>query len=139
MNSYKALNKQEFTIGDFSIVPIQFEDRMDILKWRNEQIYHLRQDRLLTVDDQDYYFNSVVSKLFEQDKPNQILFSFLENGICIGYGGLVHINWTDENAEISFIMNTSLEQYNFNVNWTNFLNLIEKVAFEELKFHIRKN
>ena len=38
MNSYKALNLQEFTVENFSIVPIRFEDRMDILKWRNEQI-----------------------------------------------------------------------------------------------------
>lgn len=132
---YKVLHKQVFSVGNFAIVPIRFEDRMAIMKWRNEQIYHLRQQKPLTIEDQDHYFNNVVSKLFEQDQPNQILFSFLENDICIGYGGLVHINWIDQNAEISFIMNTILEKNRFHEIWTAYLNLIEKVAFQELKLH----
>ena len=135
MNSYKVLNNQIFSIDEFSIVPIRYEDRMAILKWRNEQIYHLRQDEPLTESDQEYYFNSVVNKLFEQEKPNQLLFSFIKNGLCIGYGGLVHMNWIDKNAEISFIMNTKLEKKYFSIHWKIFLKLIEKVAFIELKFH----
>jgi RimJ/RimL family protein N-acetyltransferase len=135
MSCYKALNKQEFSNGNFSIVPIRYEDRFTIMKWRNEQIYHLRQNKPLMVEDQDNYFANIVSQLFDQEQPNQILFSYLENGICIGYGGLVHINWTDKNAEISFIMDTELEKENFQKHWCNFLNLIEQVAFEEMKFH----
>lgn len=134
MNSYKVLHKQKFTNGNFSIVPIRFEDRLDILNWRNEQIYHLRQDRLLTVKEQDNYFNSVVAKLYEQDKPNQILFSYLENDVCIGYGGLVHINWIDKNAEISFVMNTALEETQFEFHWTTYLKILDQVAME-LNFH----
>ena len=135
MNFYKALNNQIFTSGKYSLIPIRFDDRYAVMKWRNEQIYHLRQNKPLTIEDQDYYFENVVSKLFEQTQPNQILFSFLENEICIGYGGLVHINWIDQNAEISFIMNTVLEKNRFHEIWTAYLNLIEKVAFEELKLH----
>ena len=135
MNSYKALSIQKFTIGNFSIVPIRFEDRMDILKWRNEQIYHLRQDSLLTEIDQENYFSNVISKLFELDQPNQILFSYLENDVCIGYGGLVHINWIDKNAEISFIMNTNLESVYFKYHWGVYLRLIEEVTFKDLRFH----
>jgi RimJ/RimL family protein N-acetyltransferase len=135
MNSYKALSQQIFTSGDYKLVPIRFEDRFDIMKWRNDQMYHLRQAQLLTKQDQDNYFKTVVASLFDQEKPTQILFSYLENDVCIGYGGLVHINWIDKNAEISFIMDTALEQDNFNANWTIFLSLIEKVAFQILKFH----
>lgn len=135
MNSYRVLNKQLFSSGEYSIVPIRMEDRYPIMKWRNEQIYHLRQPRPLTEKDQDNYFNSVVSNLFEQEQPNQILYSFLKNGKLIGYGGLVHINWVDKNAEISFLMKTSQEEENFEVNWTVFLKLIEEVAFKELKMH----
>lgn len=135
MNAYKVLNKQEFVENNFSIVPIRFEDRMAIMKWRNEQLYHLRQQKPLTSKDQDNYFNAVVSKLFEQEQPNQLLFSFLENGICIGYGGLVHVNWVDKNAEISFIMDTKLEAKRFSEIWTAYLNLLEQIAFTELKFH----
>src|SRR5690554_6066540 len=109
MNSYKALNKQSFRVGKFSLVPVRFEDRLSIMQWRNEQIYHLRQHKPLTEQDQENYFKNVVSGLFESEKPNQLLFSFLKGGQCIGYGGLVHINWLDQHAEISFIMDTSLE------------------------------
>lgn len=135
MKEYRILQQQIYNLGSFSLVPIRFEDRLDIMNWRNEQIYHLRQNTPLTKENQDLYFENVVTKLFEQDKPNQILFSFLENGVCIGYGGLVHINWIDKNAEISFIMNTILEKNRFHEIWTAYLNLIEKVAFEELKLH----
>jgi RimJ/RimL family protein N-acetyltransferase len=135
MRNYKCLSNSIFEEGAFSIVPLRYEDRLDILKWRNEQIYHLRQNKPLTVEDQENYFNTVVDKLFDQERPNQILFSFLENGKCIGYGGLVHINWIDKNAEISFIMETALEKDNFHANWTKYLSLIEKVAFQDLKFH----
>lgn len=135
MNSYKSLTTQTFELGKFKIVPIRYEDRLDIMKWRNEQIYHLRQKEILTQDDQDRYFKIVVSKLFDQKAPNQLLFSYLENDKCIGYGGLVHMNWIDKNAEISFIMKTELEKNDFSKHWEIYLKLIERVAFEELKFH----
>lgn len=135
MNSYKALKKQTFTSGEYSIVPIRFEDRYLIMQWRNEQIYHLRQNKPLTREDQDNYFNNVVAKLFDQEKPDQLLFSFLKNDECIGYGGLVHINWIDQNAEISFIMDTKLESEHFNTYWSTFLKLIERVAISDLTLH----
>lgn len=135
MNSYKALNEQKFSNGNFSIVPIRYQDRMAILKWRNEQLYHLRQDKPLSEEDQEIYFNTVVKKLFDLKHPDQLLFSYLDNDQCIGYGGLVHINWIDKNAEISFVMNTELEKNNFSKHWGIFLDLIEKIAFEELHLY----
>ena len=135
MKSYKVLNQQEFTSGEYAIVPIRMEDRYAIMKWRNEQMYHLRQSELLTKEKQDSYFDSVVAQLFEEEKPDQILFSYLKGEHCIGYGGLVHINWVDKNAEISFIMNTALEKQKFGYHWANFLNLLEKIAWKELNLH----
>ena len=135
MNYYKALNKQVFYKDIYSIVPIRMKDRFDIMKWRNEQIYHLRQHKKLTVENQENYFNEVISKLFEQEQPNQILFSFLENKICVGYGGLVNINWIDKNAEISFVIDTLLEKNSFYNFWVIFLVLIKQLAFDELNLH----
>lgn len=135
MNIYKVLHKQIYVSGDYSIVPIRYEDRFDIMRWRNEQMYHLRQNELLTVERQNEYFNGVVSQLLGMERPDQILFSYLENDVCIGYGGLVHINWIDNNAEISFIMNTALEKSNFNKHWNMFLKLLLEVAFRDIKFH----
>lgn len=132
---YKVLDNNSFSIGAFSLVPIRLEDKMKIMQWRNQQIYHLRQAKHLTEEDQNKYFDNVVSNLFEQEHPNQILFSFLENGHCIGYGGLVHINWVDKNAEISFIMKSHLEKDHFDEIWSSYIFLLEKVSFEELKLH----
>jgi len=135
MNSYKVLNKQIIASEGYSIVPIRYQDRLAIMKWRNEQIYHLRQSKPLTEIDQEHYFKSTVSKLFDQEQPNQILFSYLKGDRCIGYGGLVHINWMDRNAEISFIMDTSLEKDFFEFHWKTYLELLEQVAFTDLEFH----
>ena len=134
-DSYSCLNRQSFSKNEYHLIPIRYKDRYDILKWRNEQIYHLRQNKPLSEIDQDEYFQNIVARLFEQNQPNQILFSFLEGDKCIGYGGLVHINWIDKLAEISFLMDTCLEVSNFEKNWHCFLSLIEQVAFEELTFH----
>jgi RimJ/RimL family protein N-acetyltransferase len=134
VRNYKCLSKQIYSLNEYQIVPIRDQDRYDIMQWRNEQIYHLRQSKPLDKKSQDKYFDTVVTKLFKVENPDQLLFSYLENGICIGYGGLVHINWIDRNAEISFVLNTSLE-IKFVDHWCSFLSLIEQVAFKELQFH----
>lgn len=135
MPKYICLQHQEQHLGDYSIVPLRYEDRFSIMKWRNEQIYHLRQARPLTEDDQQRYFDNVVSKLYDNPKPDQILFSYLEKGVCIGYGGLVHINWIDRNGEISFIMDTQLEAEHFAEHWSNYLTMLKAVAFDDLGLH----
>lgn len=104
------------------------------MKWRNEQIFHLRQKNKLKKEEQQYYFKNVVSKLFSKRTPKQVLFSFLHDDKLVGYGGLVHINWTNKSAEISFVMNTKLEKLNFEKYWNIFLKMISQIAFEELKF-----
>jgi len=135
MSSYKVLSQQQFESDGYAIVPIRMEDRYAIMQWRNEQIYHLRQNKPLTKEGQDKYFSEVVSKLFEQERPEQILFSYAKDGECIGYGGLVHINWIDKNAEISFLMKTALEEEHFEFHWSKYLALIEQLAFKELGLH----
>ena len=135
MRTYKALQQNVFEMDEYSIVPIRSDDRYEIMKWRNEQIYHLRQDKPLTKEVQDNYFDKIIPQLFNQEKPSQLLFSFLKNGKLIGYGGLVHINWVDQNAEVSFIMDTKLEKEYFKFHWCVFLELIEKVAFLELELY----
>ena len=134
MRIYKCLNQQVFTLGEYSLVPVRNEDRYDIMTWRNEQIYHLRQNEPLTLEKQEHYFSTTIASLFDTDKPNQILFSFLKSDKCIGYGGLVHTNWIDKHAEVSFIMNTKLEESSFSKNWSIFLKCLEQIAFGELDF-----
>jgi RimJ/RimL family protein N-acetyltransferase len=59
----------------------------------------------------------------------------LKNDALIGYGGLVHINWVDKHAEISFLIDTELEKDNFDEFWCEYIKLIEQIAFKELKLH----
>lgn len=132
---YRVLNRLSFHKDNYSLVPIRMEDRYAIMQWRNEQIYHLRQSKPLTKEDQDRYFENVIKKLFEKENPDQLLFSYLEGDKCIGYGGLVHINWLDKNAEVSFIMETRLEEKEFHKHWGIYLDLLNEIAFEELDLH----
>lgn len=132
---YLCLTNSKVFKGAYGIIPIRYGDRNKIMQWRNEQIYHLRQARQLTPEMQEEYYRNTVKDLFNETRPKQLLFSFLKDQTCIGYGGLVHINWVDRNAEISFIMDTSLEKEGFHENWSQFLALIEEIAFKELAFH----
>jgi len=75
---YSCLSQNEFQNGLFKIIPIRYEDRIKIMNWRNEQMYHLRQNVKLTKENQENYFKKVVSELFEQEMPNQILFSLIK-------------------------------------------------------------
>lgn len=133
--NYKVLKRQTFVRDDCAIVPMRSEDRYKIMKWRNEQLFHLRQSKPLTKSDQDHYFDHVIPKLFSADEPDQLLFSYLYNDSCIGYGGLVHINWVDKNAEISFILETSIRDNDYEYHFSMFLKFIEEIASQELHFH----
>lgn len=131
MRKYKALSSSIFEIENIKIVPIRYEDRFRIMDWRNEQIVYLRQAEPLTDKDQEYYFSNTIAPLFEEENPEQLLFSLLENEELIGYGGLVHINWQDKHAEISFLLSSvnSIKESYFKF-FSVYLMLIEKAAGE---------
>lgn len=133
---YLCLSQQKFEYGIFKIIPVQMGDRFQIMKWRNEQIEILRQENYLTENDQNFYFENIVSRQFGENHPNQLLFSYYENEILIGYGGLVHIDWKSKNAELSFIIDTyrNKDIDRFKNDLVIFLNLISRVCFDDLKF-----
>src|SRR5688500_4916477 len=100
--TYKVLEKQRSRYSNYTMVTIRYEDIFLIKEWRNEQLDVLRQKQPLTDEQQKLYFQTVVSKLFAEENPRQILVSYLKDEILIGYGGLVHIDWEDKRAEVSF-------------------------------------
>lgn len=136
MRRYKCLMQGDYQLNEFNLIPIRDEDKMSIMQWRNEQIDILRQKEPLTEKKQELYFRNVVEKLFEQEKPDQLLFSFLENGNLIGYGGLVHIDWESKNAEISFLTATTrnTDRTQFINDWKTYLIILKKIAFLHLDF-----
>jgi phosphoribosylamine-glycine ligase len=137
MRKYKCLNQNIFEQEAYKIIPLRDEDKYKIMQWRNEQIDILRQKQPLTKIQQEQYFATVVAKLFDEELPNQILFSYLKNDELIGYGGLVHIDWESQNAEISFLTETRRNDdiSLFEKDFTIYLKLLEQVAFVELNLN----
>ena len=133
---YGFLLSNKYCIMEYCLVPLREEDMELIMKWRNEQIDVLRQKKPLTKDQQHDYFNQVVMKSFRDNKPDCVLFSFLINYVCIGYGGLVHIDWKSKTAELSFIVDTNryTNKNLYESDFNSFLTLISEIVFEELKF-----
>ncbi len=134
MRVYKCLHIDQLSEGSYTLVPIRDEDKYEIMNWRNAQLEILRQQTPLTKEQQELYFKTTIASLFDKVQPEQILFSFLENGKLIGYGGLVHIDWGKRTAEISFLTETSrnLSKVQFVSDWINYLSLIKKIAKDHL-------
>ena len=136
-NRYLVLERQKFVDGDLKIVPLRFIDKYQIMTWRNDQIYHLRQIKKLTRKDQDNYFNECIKPLFNSQKPSQLLFSYIKKDKLIGYGGMVYVDWDNLKAEISFLLDTDIkrDKKQYAIFFSKFINLIKTVAFDELSFN----
>ena len=138
MSSYQCLySTQEYSIEDYKIVPLRYEDIFHIKQWRNEQIDILRQKKQLSDADQEQYYRKVIEPLFQQENPSQIIFSYLHKNELIGYGGLVYVNWMDKRAEVSFLINTerAQEESIYREDFLAYLELVKQVAFQTLKFN----
>ncbi|MBV6644242.1 MAG: GNAT family N-acetyltransferase [Cyclobacteriaceae bacterium] len=134
---YSALQKNSFRQGNYHIDPISEIDMEPIRKWRNAQIEVLRQPSEITQEEQSRYFNRVVMPLFDQEKPNQLLFSFFKQDALIGYGGVVHLSWIDRRAEMSFLVDDARasDQSTYQQDFTHFITLIKQLCFEEMNFN----
>ena len=118
-------------------MPLRYEDISKIKKWRNDQISILRQNKILTDADQENYYQELMKKSFFNPKPNEILFSFLLDDTCIGYGGMVYVDWDKKTAEISFITETKRANLNeiYQNDFTAFTTILFRISFSELLFN----
>ncbi len=134
---YRCLKKKAYTLEQYSLVPMRKVDMELIRKWRNEQIYVLRQKNLLTKKEQKNYYEKYIEPSFEQLQPTQILLSYLLDNKIIGYGGFVHIDWLSKKSEISFLLNgdRSKDKNIYKKEFSMFLSLIKQVAFMEISFN----
>lgn len=140
MNSdqpYRCLDEQSFAFGAYTLVPLRQRDIFAIKEWRNAQIDVLRQEKPLTDQDQQRYYEQVIVPTYSEQQPDMLLFSFLLEGELIGYGGLVHINWPSRRAEVSFLVaparreETQIYQNDFHA----FFFLIKILAFQHVQLH----
>lgn len=93
----------------YYIEQIRHQDWQTIREWRNAQMDILRQNHIISVEEQEAYLKTYYKECASY-KPPQILYSFLyaarneDYPTLIGYGGLVHINWFNKSAEISYLV-----------------------------------
>lgn len=83
---------------------ISIDEMEKIRGWRNSQTSVLRQDREISIEEQEAYFQESILPDQGSSSPTNILFTLWSRGELFGYGGLVHINWDFGEAEISFLV-----------------------------------
>lgn len=133
---YKILSETEYKKNKLTICTIDNSKIQQIRVWRNQQIDILRQNKFITEEQQQIYFNTKVFPLFKEDFPEQILFNCYYNSDFIGYGGIVHISYVDKIGEISFLLDPLIQDKSFYEKiFIEFLDLMNKIAFEELMLH----
>ena len=137
MKRYRCLKRQQLSVNGYVLSTLQDDHVEPVRQWRNAQIDILRQSRAITEQEQRKYFDHSVWNDLDALKPRQILFALRYEQMFIGYGGLVHIEWKDEHAEISFLLSperlSSRESYR--MDFSSFLSLLKEVAFSDLELH----
>jgi Acetyltransferase (GNAT) domain len=132
---YISLPQRSFNLGETTLTTVSQSDVESIRKWRNRQMHVLRQNSEISVSEQVEYFRQNVFSEFVKLHPKQVLFSIHSKTKMVGYGGLVHIDWTNSISEISFLLKPEIEEgsLDYVVIFDNFLKLIQEVAFEKLE------
>jgi len=104
---YHVLPDEPLQSGDYSLITLRHQDVQKIRIWRNDQIRFLRQRWEISETQQENYWEREIFPTFDKVQPAQVLLSFMQRQRCIGYGGLVHIDWQSRRAEVSFLLETS--------------------------------
>ena len=132
--NYVSLLQSVFKDSDYLLKPLNKTQMFEIMKWRNDQIENLRQSKVLTKKDQINYYQNIILPSLKENYPQNILLGISYKKKFIGYGGLVHIDWENRNAEVSFLVNTKiLKKYNSYVrHQKHFMAVLKKISFEDL-------
>ncbi len=126
-----------WAVGDFDFLALRECDVQAIRRWRNAQIRFLRQKHPLSEEDQAAWWRDVVVPTHGSRRPVFLLVSILREGRCIGYGGLVNIDWDHRRAEVSFLLDDSLgaEPAGHAAAFSRFLEFVKELAFRDLGLH----
>jgi len=132
---YKILPNLPIYIAELIIDNIYAENIELIRIWRNQQKEVLRQEHEISPEKQIKYFRESVWSELDSLDPSQILLSINMHETLIGYGGFVHINWENLEAEISFLLKTEItkEIEEYSRIFSNFLACIELIGRDYLK------
>jgi RimJ/RimL family protein N-acetyltransferase len=136
-HTWICLKQQRFKYGDYAILPVQPDHIEPIRRWRNAQLDVLRQPAPITLAQQERYFALNIWPAMELAAPHNILMAFLLDECLIGYGGLVHISWVDQRAELSFLVDEQRvkDPGQYAIDFTAFIALSRSLAFDDLGLH----
>jgi RimJ/RimL family protein N-acetyltransferase/predicted ATP-grasp superfamily ATP-dependent carboligase len=132
---YIIMPRPRLQTGDLLLRALEENDIETIRLWRNAQMDVLRQSEPITPEAQRAYFASTVWPETQHHQPKQILLGIERSGVLIGYGGLVHIAWAYQRAEVSFLLAPELELDTSTLahTFTQFLELMQELAFQDLQ------
>lgn len=127
--------RPQLSDGELVLRAVEPRDIESIRRWRNAQMEVLRQSEIITVIQQHRYFAEHVWPDKRRDRPGQILLAIERHDHLIGYGGLVHICWPDRRAEVSFLLDPSVESMSQMraMVFTRYLRLVQQLAFCDLQ------
>src|SRR6056297_2367074 len=97
---YRAMPRARISLGGLALRAVEPGDIEAIRQWRNAQMDVLRQTAPISPEGQARYFAAHVWPEKPKPVPNQILLAIERNGDLVGYGGLVHISWSNRRAEL---------------------------------------
>jgi len=134
-NDYLIMSNTQLQDGELSLRAVAPCDIEAIRRWRNSQMDVLRQTAFISTEAQRCYFEEYVWPEKGSRYPRQILLAIDLGGRLIGYGGLVHIAWQHKRAELSFLLEPSLENKSAvrASLFLRFLRLVRILAFADLK------
>ena len=133
---YRCLTQVEYETGNYKLLSVRPEDIQSIRQWRNAQMNVLRQDSEITPESQEQYYAREIWPTMQEDRPRQILFSFLHKQQLIGYGGLVYIDWQAKKAEVSVLFDLSeRSDAQYREQLSAYLTLLKMAAFSDLGLH----
>jgi RimJ/RimL family protein N-acetyltransferase len=133
-DTYKVLSAAEFSDGDILLRAVSISDIETIRLWRNSQMDVLRQKVEISAEQQVQYYSSHVFPERARIHPKQILFAIEKDRKLIGYGGFVHISWDDLRAEVSFLLDPTVERDVIAREkvFRQFLSIIKRIAFSDI-------
>lgn len=133
--AYQCMPKARLSEGRMSISAVQPRHIEHIRQWRNAQMDVLRQSSEISPAQQKAYFAAKIWPQMAVPRPSEVLVSYEEDGVPVGYGGLVHLSWENRRGEISFLLAPALaaQPDAYAVYFITYLTLIRRLAFEDLQ------
>ncbi len=113
--------------NNYTLVPIRAQDWEPIRQWRNEQRNILRQDDIIIKEEQEIYTEWYYAFEYGKSRPGILLYSFLLDNELIGSGGFGKIDWKNNWAETSFLLDRTIDFHyiHYKEEFMTFLKLLE--------------